>query len=318
MSPDLTLLESLSSHRDVELGIEEAFETIRLRSGGTIGVSSRPLGERRSIGWLICHSFGAEHWHLNATDVSVARALSAHGFPVLRFHSQGYGDSERLDAAPSASTHLDDVIDAAAHLRTRAGVDEIGLIGSRFGAATAVSAAKATDASFLALIDPVTSGRRYLRNLMRSRAIVELTTGHPGQEPTSGGSEAQTTDMLDEGDVNLRGFVISREVYEEIGRVDLLDHPVEVDAVLVVQVSRGTTPAPGLARFAESLSRTGIEVTSAIVSGPFAALFGDGHFRSTDDDLLGDTLSEINHDIAESTVAWALNVRPRPDRSGER
>ena len=36
-----------------------------------------------------------------------------------------------------------------------------------------------------------------------------------------------------------------------------------------------------------------------------AALFGDGHFRPTDGDELGDALAEINGEISSTIVGWA-------------
>lgn len=310
MPPDLALLESLRSYRDDELGIEERFETIQLRSGWTVGVSSAPTGERRPIGWLICHSFGAEHWHLNATDVAIARALSAIGFPVLRFHSQGYGDSERTDLLPTVSTHVQDATDAAAHLRSLAGVDEIGLIGSRFGGAVATLAAESAGASFLALVDPVINGRRYLRNLLRTRAIVELTSGHAESEREPDEPPEDASEVLRRGGVvNVRGVVITPDVHEEIAGLDLLAIDERVGRVLVVQVSRGPNPASGLTRLVEHLTANGGDVTSAIVSGPLAALFGDGHFRPTDGDELGDALSGMNGEIAAAVAGWATRLR---------
>ena len=220
MSIDLDLLESLRSHRDDARGIEERFETLQLRTGWTLGVLSTPVGERREIGWVVCHSFGAEHWHLNATEVAIARALSRAGFPVLRFQSQGYGDSQHTDLRPEVATHLSDTIDAVTALRSLSGVRDIGLVGSRFGAAIATLAAGPARASYLALVDPAVSGRRYIRNLMRARAIVELTTGHPESQPTMDDTPEPADAIRQGGSINVRGFLITPDVYEGIAAVN--------------------------------------------------------------------------------------------------
>jgi hypothetical protein len=54
-----------------------------------------------------------------------------------------------------------------------------------------------------------------------------------------------------------------------------------------------------------------------IVSGPFAALFGDGHFRPTEGDELGDTLTGTNQEIATALAEWANRLRATDKRLEE-
>ena len=128
---------------------------------------------------------------------------------MLRFQSQGYGDSQHTDLRPEVATHLSDTIDAVTALRSLSGVRDIGLVGSRFGAAIATLAAGPARASYLALVDPAVSGRRYIRNLMRARAIVELTTGHPESQPTMDDTPEPADAIRQGGSINVRGFLIT-------------------------------------------------------------------------------------------------------------
>jgi pimeloyl-ACP methyl ester carboxylesterase len=314
--PDQALLRSLSTHDDPALGISERFEALRLRTGRTVGVLSSPLAQSHEVGWLVCHSFGPEHWHLSATDVAVARSLSARGFPVLRFHCQGYGDSEQTDLAPSLSTHLSDTLDAADLLRSMAGVREIGLLGARFGAAIATLAAPGARAGRLALIDPVINGRRYVRELLRSRAIIELTSHGSGKVRQPDDALEDPFAVLRSGDsVNIRGFVITPEVFEEMSALDLTKAAAIGEAALIVQVSRGSRPSPASIALADRLGETGSAVSRATVSGRYSALFGDAHFQP-EGRLMIDVLADMNRDIGETVADWAMRTARQPTTEG--
>ncbi len=90
---DTDLLERHRSFSNHRLGVAERFVDLELSSGRTVGVLSTPLDGAREVGWVICHGFGTEQVDLQATDAAVARGVAAAGYPVLRFHSLGYGDS---------------------------------------------------------------------------------------------------------------------------------------------------------------------------------------------------------------------------------
>ena len=168
MTINEALLETHRVYEDERLRIAERFVPLELTGGTTLGVLSMPVERRSRTGWVVCHSFGPEHLYLNATEVVVARRLAAAGFPVLRFHAQGYGDSEHVDIAPRPSTHLRDAHDAVVRFREIADVDSVGTLGCRFGATLAALVADEAGLQAVAAIDPVVSGRRYVTNLLRT------------------------------------------------------------------------------------------------------------------------------------------------------
>jgi len=317
VSVDEAMLRSLGTFSDPSLGITERFEILQLSSGWTVGVLSAPLGEAQPVGWLICHSFGSEQWHLHATEVALARALAAKGFPVLRFHCQGYGDSEQTDFAPTVTSHLADTPEAAAHLRSLTGVGEIGLIGARFGAAVARLTAADVGAGYLVLVDPLVRGRRYLRQLLRSRAIVELTNDGATEEsrPDDPASDLHAV-LRSGGVVNVRGFAVTPSLYEAMNAIDLTQAAPWGGSALVIQVSRGPRPDPSLTELGSRLEVSGATVASTIVSGQYAAIFGDGHFRPVEGDELADALVDVNGEIADAVVRWAGERVDGPTNEG--
>src|SRR5688572_11635195 len=106
MALDEALLGAHRRFEDPALGYSEEFLQPTLGGRKTVAVLSLPLQSRQPLGWVICHSFGIEQVHLGRLDTMVARALAGAGFPVVRFHGRGYGDSEGSVEEISLSSHL--------------------------------------------------------------------------------------------------------------------------------------------------------------------------------------------------------------------
>ena len=302
MAIDEALLKEHASYRDQQLGISEEFVRLHAGPSETIGVLALPTGERQPLGWLICHSFGAEQVDLHMTDVAVARALAVAGYPSLRFHCQGYGDSGDVATPPGPSTHLRDTLEVLDQMPARAGTDRVGLAGARFGGTVAALAADRAGSSDLMVFHPIVSGRKYATELLRSRVIVELLGDAP--------STATTVDQLrsslaDEGMVNIKGWRLYRDVFEELGAIDLLAQ-IERFAgrALVVQVSRGEAPTSSLTRLARKLESAGATVEFRVLTHPSAPNLGYEHFRPVSKDLLGDILEGVNQGLADLALAW--------------
>jgi pimeloyl-ACP methyl ester carboxylesterase len=309
MAVDEALLEAHGSHRDQRLGISEQFVRLHAGPGSTFGVLALPLDDRRPLGWVICHSFGAEQVDLHMTDVALARSLAAAGYPTLRFHCQGYGDSDDVETPPRPSTHVRDTLDVVGRMPALAGVERVGLAGARFGATVAAMVADRTDCSELVLIQPVVNGRKYATELLRSRVIVEMLGDSPGTATTV---EALRNELEGRGMVNVKGWRLFREVHEELATVDLLGEFGRFSGrALVVQVSRGETPQSALARLVRKLESLNAAVEFDVLTHASAPNFGYEHFRPVAKDLLGDILEGVNQGLAERTLAW-LERQPEP------
>ncbi len=302
MPADLARLETMGTFTDPGLGISERFVDVTLESGSTLGVLSLPLGAPGTTGWVITHSFGPEQPNLNAVDVAIARRLAALGSPVLRFHCQGYGDSEHETFTPSIRSHVQDTVDATQALRDLTGVRSIGLIGAKFGGSSAVLAGIQASADHLALIAPAVRGGRFLRELVRAGAIIELTGPQPGDTP-----EAWSV-LQAGGSISIRGSIITGDHYRSFQDLDLRTTRGFAGSALLVQVSTGIQLRRDVAELAERLEGDGARVTTTIVSDPSAPLFGERHFRHAEGDLLADVGAELHRKIALVVADWCTDA----------
>jgi len=299
---DVTLLEAHSFRLDERLGISERF--LRLRAGGaeTLGVLALPLGERRGPGWVVCHSFGSEQVDLHLLDVAIARSLAASGFPALRFHSQGYGDSRNVWAPAGPTTQLRDTLEVVGQLPDLAGVEGLGLVGARFGGTVAALLAGRTGASHLVLVHPIVSGSKYAAELLRSRVIIELLGEKPAEATTV---ERLKDELAARGMVNIKGWPLRTGAYEELRAIDLMK---QMDPfagrALVVQVSRGSSVQGPISRLHERLRAMGAESGLQVVTHPSAPNFGYEHFRPVAKEMLGDILEGVNQAVVERTLRW--------------
>jgi pimeloyl-ACP methyl ester carboxylesterase len=126
-----------------------------------------PAGELpRGTGVVLCPGLLDDGCSGHRPLRQLADALAAAGYPTVRFDYRGTGDSADLDDADCWPAWLGNVHAAADWLRRHAGVRRIVLVGLRFGATLAASAARdRTDVVGLVLLAPVLRGRSYLRQL---------------------------------------------------------------------------------------------------------------------------------------------------------
>jgi len=311
MPVDLERLEAMASFTDPVMGISERFVDVPLRSGSTIGVLSLPVGARAATGWLMSHSFGPEQGNLTALDVAIARRLASRGSPVLRFQCQGYGDSEHATFVPTIDSHVQDTVDAAEALRELAGVRSIGLVGTRFGASCALLAAPEVAADHVALIAPAVRGVHFLRELVRSRAVIELSgSAGPGDTPDAWSA------LKDGGSISVRGSLITGDHYRAFDALDLRTTRGFTGSALVMQVSTGTEPRRGVSELSDRLESQGVTVTRAVVTDPSAAFLGERHFRPAERDLLGNIAADLHEKISTAVVDWCADAPAATEPEG--
>ncbi|MDM0105325.1 alpha/beta fold hydrolase [Variovorax sp. J22R24] len=116
---------------------------------------------------LICMPLGQEAVRAHRLFRVVSDRLARAGVAVLRFDYHGSGDSPGEDTDADLEGWRRDVCTAHEELRRRAGGRRIFWIGSRLGAALAVTAAKSgrCDPMRLILWDPIVDGARYMEAL---------------------------------------------------------------------------------------------------------------------------------------------------------
>lgn len=303
------MLESLQAFEDPKMGVRERFLTPLLGGERTVAVLSTPMrAPARSLGWVVCQSFGPEQDLLMGLEVPVIRALAAAGYPVLRYHARGYGDNAFPADRVDVTTHLDDALEAADLLCDGTEITQLGFAGAYFGAAVAALAADRRSGSIpataIALWEPAVRGRDYIRNLLRLGLMTELIA-----RGRSGGA-AEPADILREhGVLDVVGFPLRQEVFDEISRLDLSsDLGAYRGASLVVQLSKSSRPRSDVQRLSARLAELGGDVTFEIVKRPDAHKLRRPRFHGLGDGTKVDAQEGLVTSLVETTLAWSQNL----------
>lgn len=301
---ELEALTALRSYKNPRSGIAERFVDLALGGAASLGVLSTPLGDHQPTGWVICHSFGPEQVNLQPMEVAFARRLAAAGFSVLRYHAQGYGDSERSMESITLRSHLVDAIDAVAWFRGETGLSRVGLVGGRFGGTVAAMTAATLEAAALLLWDPVVKGDRYLRGLLRLGMAVEMAgEGRPRERARDPES------LIDSGGVQVLGFPLTRALYDDVLKLDLLTEIAGFRGdSLVLQVSAAPEVSPELSRLAEHIVRSGGHCSLQVVIDAEARTFGQDRYRTMSDGGKADAQSGLSATLLAKSAAWCRSV----------
>jgi pimeloyl-ACP methyl ester carboxylesterase len=303
-------LQELRAFDDVELGIREEFLTPGIGGARTVAVLSTPLQGTPTIGWVICHSFALEQVDLQPLEARLARALAAAGFAVVRFHGQGYGDSQLGADHITLGSHLGEAAQVAELLVERTGVDRIGFMGARFGGMIAALVADPLGAAGLILWEPVVKGRVYMKGLALLSAMTELLTN--GRSDSAGRPETmlEATDLLD-----VQGFPLRRQVFREVSDVDLPARLAHFRGeALILQISRSPVARTDLKRLAERLGELGGRCRLRIVTDEAADRFGQPRYRPAGDTGVVDTQATLVPPLISTTVSWARDLT-MPERT---
>src|ERR1700722_14084246 len=198
-----------------------------------------------STGLVICNPFGYEAICSHRSLRAFAQAAAALGIPTLRFDYRGTGDSQDDDPlANQLAAWSKDVAGAVDELRRRTGVARVCLMGFRLGALVASLSAAACDAvTALIAVAPVTSGRRYVKELR----TIQMAAGQKGAQPGGEGAPA----------MEASGLPISPATVGALNETDLstlnLPNPEEM---LVVDRSE----SPGARPWADALTERGAKL----------------------------------------------------------
>ncbi|MGQ0669197.1 MAG: hypothetical protein ACT4PO_05935 [Actinomycetota bacterium] len=306
--------ELLARHRrydDPREGISEEFLQPVLGSAKTVAVLSRPTAAARPLGFVVCHSFALEQVHLGRLEVMTARALSAAGFPVLRFHGRGYGDGETDMRGVGLSSHLAEARDAVTRLGEQGGVREVGVVGVRFGGTVAALTADREGLPAAAIWEPITDGAQFMRDFIRTQVFFEIA-GAKGVGDVSkvAGLRQQ---LREQGWADIKGFPLSRATYEEISGVDL-ENDVRGfrGAALVGGVTRSGGMPERLVRLVARLRELGADCAEEAVQDMFAAELGQYHYHPMDGpdgvQMKTDTQLDLARAVAEATATWAAKL----------
>jgi alpha/beta superfamily hydrolase len=138
------------------------------------GPGSRP-GPRGAV--VICSPLLGEFMRNYRREVLVARRLAQAGFAVERFHYRFSGNSDGEDEDLTFDSMRRDALDAVGHIRERAPDGPLFLLGARFGALVAGSAAAEHADAGLVVWEPMLDAGRYFREAFRSRLVKDRRDG---------------------------------------------------------------------------------------------------------------------------------------------
>jgi pimeloyl-ACP methyl ester carboxylesterase len=299
------LLESLRSFSDERSGLRERFITPTIGGKPTVGVLSAPIRPASDFGWIICHSFAMEQVWLQPLEVALARGLAIAGFHALRFHCQGYGDSEGSTSEIGLEAHVRDCLDAIRVLRDETGASNVGLVGARVGGTVAALAADRSDATRIVLWNPVVDGRRYVDALTRAAMVTELSSSSQVR------SEADDVDarFAEAGILDVQGFPITRGVMEEFTGFNLLQALTRFRGeALIIQVSRTTRPRPDLEQLRARIETVGGQSSIQVLQDPEAWRLGQQrYYAAADGKRKEDKQEAMSEALVTRTTRWAAN-----------
>ena len=204
------------------------------------GILHEPEKRSRGTGYVLCYPFAEERLWAQRVYVDFARELARRGDAVLRFDFIGNGDSEGKFEDGDVEMFLSDIGCAVRTLREKIpGLNDVGLIGLRFGATLAALAAERNDVSRLILWDPIIDGNQYMQEILRANLMTQTVIFKTVQKDR----QMLVQDLLEGKTVNADGYEISRKLYEGISAVGLSESVSRYEnPCLIVQIENRVAP----------------------------------------------------------------------------
>ena len=208
---------------------------------------------------VACHSLGVEHLTVYRNEVLAARAAAAAGYPVIRYHSRGHGDSAGDFADVTLEGLVEDALAAAREGLRRSGDRDVVWLGVRFGALVAARAlARGPGARGLALWEPVHDPDDYFRGLLRGLLYSKVAKGErPGET-----ADQLLERVMREGRVDVHGYYLYRTLVASAAGADL-ERGLEAwrGPTLIAQIQARPRLAPAHARLVAALEHRGVVPT---------------------------------------------------------
>lgn len=175
---------------------------------------------------VLCPSWGPEYQYAHRAFRSLARRLAERGAHVLRFDYTGTGDSWGDSTEAHRDIWLEDIGLAIDELQKRSALPRVDLVGLRFGAHLAATAASSrADVRRVALWDPIVDGIEWTRQL--------------------GGVQVEPDTIERGGTLEFSNRLVSAQLVEQFRGVAATSYPMEVaDEVLVLQTTSADAEHP--------------------------------------------------------------------------
>lgn len=263
--------------------------------GSVISSPEEPLG-----GVVICPPLHADFSKNYRNEVLLGQALARQGFAVLRFHYRGQGHSDGDPRSVSLESLTKDAVAAVDFLRSRIGVERLGLVGCRLGAFIAAAAAASLDGAPVSLWEPVVDPGRYLRDAIRARLIGDLR----GRETERASADALMEQLHREGFVDIHGYPIHLGLVQSMeGKMLPTELGDNQRPILLVEISRGRDLRREYASLVDEWSSKGLPVEVLRIAGEVGWWFRGGHQEREDVNRLGVEALGVTVDWMRTNVA---------------
>jgi alpha-beta hydrolase superfamily lysophospholipase len=222
------------------------------RAGAVFAGLHRPAGPARATAVVLVPPFGWEGMSAARNLRAWARDLAVDGYPSVRYHPPGSGDSAGASADQDLDALVAALVDVIAHTRAATGAARIAVLGLGLGGLVALQAQHDGAAiDDLVLWSVPAKGRLLLREL---RAFASLAI-EPGESAGAAGPE-QTTD----GALWVHGYPLGARLQEQLTALDVASlHLAGLSRAHIL--GRGTLPADK--NLIAALRAAEVEVTSA-------------------------------------------------------
>jgi alpha-beta hydrolase superfamily lysophospholipase len=215
------------------------------------------------VGLVTCNPFGYEAICAHRGIRAFAEAAAAIGVPVLRFDYLGTGDSAEIEPwADQIEFWTRDTIAAVREIKRRTGVESVVLLGFRLGALIAMRAAERCPEEIggLALVSPIISGRRYVKELRTTRLAAMLGAESPEALP----DRPLDPQAVTSAGMEISGFSVSAATLGSLARIDFSElSALPVREMLVIDGDTQPVSRP----WAESLRGAGANVRYEALPG---------------------------------------------------
>ena len=254
------------------------------RAGAVFAGLHLPAGSSRATAVVLVPPFGWEGMSAARNLRAWTRELANAGYPAVRFHPPGSGDSSGTSAAQDLDALVTALADVIEHTRSASGAERIAVLGLGLGGLVALQALhEGVLIDDLLLWSVSSKGRLLLREL---RAFASLAI-EPGEAAGAARPEDLTTD---DGSMWVHGYPLGSRLQEQLTALDATTLQLSgLSRALVL--GRGTLPPDK--RLIGALQAAGVDVTSG--KGP-------GYDELTVEPRLSRSAEVVEADV----LAWLL------------
>ena len=232
---DIKTLDFTKVNSPNELIVEEhGFFT---RDGKRLFYAAFAPSTKPSAGVIFCSPFAEEKVRTVRVFVSFARALASLGIASLCFDYFGDGDSEGNFEDATFDDRILDTEAAHKFLKEKYALDNIGIIGLRWGATLAALCSDRLKPHFLVLWEPVTDSRKYFYDYLRLNVASQLLN----EGKVRKNRDDLVKDLEGGGSIVVEGYVFTSQFYVKAREHELAGTAFSHKCpTLIVQIQKNT------------------------------------------------------------------------------